>query len=202
MRIRLKRIGVLGVVVGLALLAGCSSYPTADRTVSEIMTARERLLSLHAFKLRGRMAFRQDDVNYPGRFVWDYRDRIHSLELVAPLGQGWLTLNSTPILATLETSTGLQVSDSSMDQLLQRVVGFDVPATLLRYWILGLPAPGYDYEVTEGEGGVYSEIVQQGWKINCRNFEVNDGVWVPKRITAVQDNLEMRVVVHERILMF
>lgn len=196
----LRWLGLL--LTGLLLLGGCSTVPPPATSATSLEQARAKLRSVRAFTFRGRMAFRDDDINYPARFDWDYNAQSERLELTAPLGQGWLTLTRTPTHAQLDTSTGLQRREQGLDQLLRDIVGFDVPVRALRFWMVGLPAPGEVFEATANDTGLYSEIVQQGWRVVLRDFELHDELWLPKRITATRDKLEVRVIANERILLF
>ena len=193
---------LVSLLIGLLLLGGCSTVPSPATSATSLEQSRAKLRSVRAFTFRGRMAFRADDINYPARFDWDYNAQSERLELTAPLGQGWLTLTRTPTHAQLDTSTGLQRREQGLDQLLRDIVGFDVPVRALRFWLVGLPAPGVAFEATTNDAGLYSEIVQQGWRVILRDFEVHDELWLPKRLTATRDKLEVRVIANERILLF
>jgi outer membrane lipoprotein LolB len=188
----------LGVAL---LLGGCSTAPPPVSD-SAMETARAKLRSVQAFTFRGRLAFRYEETNYPTTFVWEYGKQSERIELKAPLGQGWLTLTRTPHDARLKTSTGIERHEARLEPLLRDMIGFEVPVQSLRFWMVGMPSPDAPYEAESNESGLYSELLQQGWRVVFRNYEMHDELWLPRRVTATRENLEVRSIISERTLLF
>ena len=70
-----------------------------------------------------------------------------TLRLHGPFGQGSVLIEGQPGSVSLRRANGQVTRAGSAEALLSQELGWSVPVSVMRYWILGRPAP--DYPVTD-----------------------------------------------------
>jgi len=186
----------------ILLLAGCAT----TRPPPTLLPAQEQealLQSLPGFSMDGRAAVKVGDEGPPAFSVdWRQQGDETRLRLSGTFGGG-LAVTWRPGLLRLTGGRGEQYENAEAEAVLMRELGFVPPFEALRYWMLGLPAPG---EPPAGEAAPSAEgrrgaIAQQGWHISYdRWMNVGAGagaVQLPRRLTATRDDLRLRVTVEE-----
>src|SRR5690242_7704992 len=64
-------------------------------------------------------------------------------------------------------------------------LGFELPLAELRWWLLGLPAPGAPAEKHEdAAGGAITDFQQNGWRVSIDSRAPGLGFSLPARLTA------------------
>ena len=89
--------------------------------------------------------------------------------------------------------SGAPPSDAAWDELETRL-GASVPAGNLRYWMLGLAAPGEHEWHEPGSDGVVT-LQQGGWRIDYQRYSTEPGARVPVRMSASNGEARVRIVV-------
>jgi outer membrane lipoprotein LolB len=75
-------------------------------------------------------------------------------------------------------------------------LGFELPLAHLRWWLLGLPAPGMPAERHEdGAGGAITDFQQDGWRVSINSRAPALGFSLPERLTAERDGARMKLLV-------
>jgi outer membrane lipoprotein LolB len=187
----------------IMLLAGCATTPP-PRTLLSVDQQESLLQALPAFSMDGRAAARVGREGPPPFSVsWRQQGEETLMRFSGPFGAGGLGVTWRPGLLRLTGSRGEQFEDAEAEAVLMRELGFVPPFEALRYWMLGLPAPGEapaQQTAPAGEGR-RGELVQQGWRISYdRWMNVGasaGGVQLPRRLTATRDDLWLRVTVEE-----
>ena len=65
----------------------------------------------------------------------------------------------------------------------------------MRYWLIGVPAPGTPHEETLGADQRLSSLTQSGWLIRYGSFETVGAYALPQRIEMTTQGLRLRVAV-------
>jgi outer membrane lipoprotein LolB len=100
----------------------------------------------------------------------------------------------------ITTSRGDKLEGEAARLVLAQQLGFAPPLDALRYWILGVPAPG-DAATAEvrDAAGVLTAFSQQGWQLQFEEFRpqptARGAVQVPARLLAQHAELRLRLVV-------
>lgn len=195
---------ILAAIALIVLLAGCATTRGPPLTLLPVEEQETLLQSLPAFSMDGRAAVRVGDEGPPAFSVyWRQQGDETLLRFSGPFGAGGLAVTWRPGLLRLASGGGEQYENAEAEAVLMRELGFVPPFEALRYWMLGLPAPGEvpaQQSAPSGEGR-RGELVQQGWHISYdrwMNVAANaGGVQVPRRLTATRDDLWLRVTVEE-----
>lgn len=181
----------------MLLLGGCSSLPQ-PRPVPDRQLAWEehqyRIAGLHDWSISGRLAIQSGHEGWHVTLNWRQQRQDYSILLVAPLGQGSLKLDGNAESVTLRTDEGQTVVDNDPAQLLEREFGWRVPVRSLRYWVLGVPAPGPREEQID-EFGRLSHLQQDGWAIRFLDYAPQQGVELPGRVFVSNHRARVKLVI-------
>ncbi|MCW8957956.1 MAG: lipoprotein insertase outer membrane protein LolB [Gammaproteobacteria bacterium] len=181
----------------LLLLAGCSSAPPRQLPNDSQLAWQERqyrLASLTDWRLTGRLAIQSGHEAWHARISWAQDSQNYTIELIAPLGQGSLRLDGDNRTVTLLTDKGESVSATDPGALLQQQFGWRVPVAALRYWVLGVPAPGARQEQLD-EYGRLSQLEQGEWKIQFLDYRQHQGLELPGRVFVNNHQAKVKLVI-------
>jgi outer membrane lipoprotein LolB len=184
------RSGSILLFVALAM-TGCAVAPRTTPVPQD-------LSELDRWQARGRIGVSGPETGGSGSFEWRQRGDRAEIEIRGPVGVGSVRLElrgdgPKPDLR-LETSDGQTLeSDAAWGELEARL-GAEVPAGQLRYWLLGLAAPG-DHQWMQEPADSAATLEQSGWRIDYQRYSMDPGVRVPVRLRAASGDARVRIVV-------
>ena len=79
--------------------------------------------------------------------------------------------------------------------LLLRQTGWRVPVRALRYWVLGLPAPGPVKGRSLDRYGRLAKLSQSGWEIEFRDYQRSGSLELPVRIFVTNHRARVRLAI-------
>lgn len=180
----------------LLLLAGCAATPELPPVADPSQAwadHQHRLAGVAAWQLGGRIAIRTEDEGWQAGIDWKQQDQDYLIQLTGPLGQGSLRLQGDGRLVTLSSGDDVLV-DEDAETLLYRQMGWRVPVAALRYWALGLPAPGpAEHELNPQ--GLLARLHQSGWTIEFRDYVRRGELTLPGRLFISNHRAQVRLVV-------
>lgn len=191
-----SRIALLGLAL---LLAGCSVAPPRPQPADTRRAWQQHqaeLATLHQWRLTGRLGIQTGHEGWHAGIDWRQTNGDYTITITAPLGQGSLQLQGDPDGVILQTSEGETVSAEDPGLLLYRQFGWKVPVASLRYWVLGLSAPGEAVESLD-EFGRLSHLQQADWEIEFLDYETQHGVELPGRVFVTNHQAKVRLVITE-----
>jgi outer membrane lipoprotein LolB len=188
-----RRVFLPGVVVLLLALAGCASVtpgPTAPLP--------QDLSALDRWQAHGRLGVSGPDSGGSGSFDWQQRGDRADIQIRGPVGVGSVRLQmqgsaERPDLR-LETGNGQTLESDAAWRELEARLGAAVPAGSLRYWMLGLAAPG-EHRWLEPAADGTTTLEQGGWRIDYQRYSDEPGVRVPVKFRAMSRDARVRIVV-------
>jgi outer membrane lipoprotein LolB len=89
---------------------------------------------------------------------------------------------------------GAPPSEAVQAQLQDRL-GFELPIDDLRYWLLGVPAPGTAFELTLNSQDRAERVSQSGWTIDFDGYRTVDGELLPDKLVMRRDGVRVRIAV-------
>lgn len=197
----------VGLLLAVALtLNGCAQAPIeATAAVDAVQSPQQlhasRLDALAQWQVSGRMAVQAGGEGYHGRFDWNQHGERMQLGVSGPFSQGSVRLLSDGEFFELRDGNGGSARAISADQLLFKATGLQIPVAGLRYWIVGLAAPGDVQQPVHDERGRLQSLRQNGWNIRYRAYMADDidGVSLPRKLfldrQSVDGELRVRLVV-------
>lgn len=187
---RLTRL-VLLFVLGVA--AGCASVPRPVSLPAD-------LYDLDRWQARGRLGVSSGAGGGSGSFIWQQRADLADVQIRGPVGIGSVHLqvkgdDRNPSVR-LQTGNGQVLESAAAWSELEARLGAPVPAGRLRYWMLGLAAPGEHRWSEPGADGEMT-LEQDGWRIDYQRFSTDAGARVPVRIRATRGDARVRIVIDQ-----
>lgn len=179
------------IVAGLLAL-----FSTACTQIPPRSTTDWAPPALNAWELQGRIAVRAGDDGWHASLKWRQRGASYQADLSGPLGQGALRLRGDDSGVTLESADGERDQSTDADALLARHTGWNLPVSGMRYWVLGLEAPGSEARWERDANGRPQRLLQDGWVIRYTDFQEQPGMGqLPRRIEMEREGLHARLLI-------
>jgi len=170
----------------LAWLSSCAITPR------QAPVATRDALTLGAWQARGRIAVAGPEGGGSGSFTWSQRGATGEISMRGPIGIGNVQLLLSDSSLRVRTGDGQEFEAESAQEELAMRLGARVPTNELRYWMVGVPAPGeHQWEHSDGT----STLVQHDWRIDYQRFGITGGVRLPLKLLAVNGRARVRIVI-------
>lgn len=189
---------VAACVLVVAVMASCRTAPPkgvmgpgADAPWPEQRTALE---TFDRYSLDGRVAVAANGQGFSASLRYAQVARRTELSLEGPLGIGGLQVKMDGEDLEIATSRGERLDGMEARAELERRLGFALPLAQLRWWMLGIPAPG-ESTVNMGEGGEIRDFTQAGWRVIINTRTPSLGFSLPQRLTAERDGARLKLLV-------
>jgi outer membrane lipoprotein LolB len=172
------RVLLLGLLSGVALMAGCATRPvtpTAPATAGRSADPAE----LSQWTAKGRLSLAAAGEGGIGSFVWQQRSERTELSVRGPLGAGGLHVVTDGERLELLDDAGRTLDGEAARLELEQRLGTRLPLDALRYWMLGVPAPHDD----------------GAWTVSFDEYRPVQGWSLPRKVTAQTGDTRVRIVI-------
>jgi outer membrane lipoprotein LolB len=191
--------GRAAAVAALLLVAGCKTLPPAapvgpgaDAPWPE---QRAALAKLDRYGLNGRVAVAAQGQGFSASLRYQQHATRTNIALDGPLGIGGLRVDVDGENLKIATSRGEKLDGQAARDELERRLGFALPLTELRWWLLGIPAPG-EVSISQDAGsGEIHDFVQNGWHVSINARAAGLGFSLPQRMTAEREGARLKLFV-------
>lgn len=153
------------------------------------------LARLGTFALRGRLA-KTGFGGFSGELSWIQDGSHFEVHFYGPLGVGAVAIDGEPGQVNIRTKDGSYQTDAP-EQLMQDKLGWSLPVDGLRYWVLGLPAPGTTPQLRLNSEGLLQSMDQEGWHLDYLEYQTADGYRLPRMFTLSDAQRGFRVVIDQ-----
>jgi outer membrane lipoprotein LolB len=190
------------LVAVLAIVSACRTVPPpapvivgpgADAPWPE---QRAALAKLDRYNLNGRVAVAANGQGFTASLRYEQLPAKSHLALDGPLGIGGLRVALQGDDLRIETSRGEKLDGDAARAELERRLGFPLPLDEMRWWLLGVPAPGGEatarYDIATNE---MTRFVQHEWSVTIEKRMPALGFALPMRLTAEREGARMKLVV-------
>jgi outer membrane lipoprotein LolB len=168
------------------MLSACATHaPRLDNRAGGV-----ELANIESWHAKGRLGVSSGEKGGSGSFVWDQENDRSTVQLSGPVGVGSVRLSLKGTALAIQTADGQKFeSQAALDELRNRL-GADVPVEKLRYWIVGLAAPGPHRWLNAD-----TELEQDGWHITYQDYLEDSGMRLPTKVVASSGPARVRVLV-------
>lgn len=177
------------VLTSLLLLnAACITQPQRIVGTSAVRDAGE----LRDWTASGRMGISGVEQAGSGGFTWRQQADISDLQVRGPMGMGLLAIHLQGQRLTLQASDGTQYDAAQALAELEQRLGAPVPVAQLRYWVLGLAAPGVHQWLAPS-----TTLTQEGWQIRYSDWLQRGALRLPGKVILSREQVRIVIVVQE-----
>ncbi len=180
------------ILMAVALfLSGCSTR--SIEKIQYLPTQNQHLHGLEHWRLKGRIAMSNASDSWSANIDWVHEKNKESIGLSGPLGQGSARIVLLPDLIVIDQGDGKVGYSTNIDSYIKQQLGFVVPVTALRFWVLGLPAPDRDFVRLE-EG--FEQLL---WEVHFLSFIPVGNNLMPRKIIIKKKSAKLKLVVEQWI---
>lgn len=190
----------------LVLLGGCATTPepVSSADVEVLWASRQTVLSqLQHWKIEGRIAVQLDEEGWQAGMHWHQQNDRYQLDMLDPFGRKVARLTKGPRGVELRLSKGKSAHSVDAESLMQRLLGYSLPVSGLRYWVRGIPDPQHHInQIRLDASGRLAWLEQSGWEVSYQRYHQHSTtIDLPSKMTLTSKGLKVKVVVSEWELM-
>jgi len=185
----------------LMLLSACSTIRPVEvdqpARVHLYETKFDRLAIFSDWNMVGRLGVSNSEDGGSGHLSWRKNSSDSQMDFHGALGRGAWSLEADETGAQLKLADGTIHRAESIDLLVWKQVGWEIPVDKLSWWVRGLVAPGeYQGRLIDDQGNL-SELVQNGWTIEYYRYRVIAGISLPVKLVARQADWKVKLAISE-----
>ncbi|HUH55132.1 MAG TPA: lipoprotein insertase outer membrane protein LolB [Rhodanobacter sp.] len=167
-----------------------------DASLLAAQHAREQALApVDRWVLQGRLGVSNGSDGGSGSFSWSQDGDHYEFVLRAPVTGKSFRLSGDNHGALMEGLDGGPIRGRDAESLMHRALGWDVPLSDLRAWVLGLRADSGPAELTFGEDRLPATLLQDGWSVDYREWDTNRQPPLPKKLYAAKPPYKVKLVI-------
>lgn len=180
------------------LVAGCAVQRGIDLPpMPDWESRRDVLAAIERFEFKGRVGVRAGDDGFNGNLRWRQDGEAFSASVSGPLGIGTVRLEGAGRQVRVTDGDGEVHELEDADRDLYELYGWTLPVTSLRYWALGIPDPTLPASTEFGADGQLVRLVQRDWTLDITEYREDAGQLLPRRLTAVNHETRVRLVIDD-----
>jgi outer membrane lipoprotein LolB len=158
---------------------------------------RDQLLHLAHWRLDGRIAVRTSADAFQASLQWEHERAQDRVLISGPFNQGGVSIVLQDKLILVRESGGEVKTSSDPAALLRKELGFAVPLSSLRYWVIGIAEPAASSIPTYDEAGQLRLLSQAGWQLRYENFIPVEGLMLPQKLAGQGGDMSLKLVVDD-----
>ena len=188
----MKRAGAIALAT---CLAACATLTPETDGLGHAERMR-RIASVDQWELRGRISVDTGDDAYQGRFTWRQTDDEMRLLIRGPLGAGAVEIRGTAdALVVRARGESWQMQDPETE--LSDLLGWWLPVSSLRYWLLGAPDGRFPDTRLINEAGLLTSLEQRAWQLDYTRYDLQHDLLIPRSVELTHAPLELAVTIDD-----
>lgn len=170
------------------MLSSCSSKPVKTKISTSWQSRQAILAEIDQWQLHARIGLRSKHRSGSASLIWDEIPGQRNLRLLGPVGGGLILLQQDSTGVTLTDSKGKTWYATDASELIQRVTGWQIPVSGLRWWLLGMTEPGSKAAYTLDQSQRLASINQDQWKVAFDKYSMFGRYELPTSIIIESDS--------------
>ncbi|MBT8421182.1 MAG: lipoprotein insertase outer membrane protein LolB [Gammaproteobacteria bacterium] len=193
------RIQHISVLILAILLTACTTMPEfswlTDQDSDAAWRARSsKLDNIHEWSATGRIAINMEDEAWNVGVHWRQQQDDYRIRFNAPLSSGSAQITGGPDGVTLMSADHKTFSAADPESLLSEVMGWHIPVSGLRYWILGMPEANTPVDGVKTDlDGKLRQMEQSGWNIRYLSYRRIEDFELPVWLVLENASLNARI---------
>lgn len=176
------------------LLFSTACTNTAVENKQSIVIREALLKNLNQWHIQGRLAITNGVEAYSVKLQWKQQDDTFHLAIIAPVGHQGVILTGNNKQMIAKFSNGQVIHAQNPESFLQKQMGWDLPVSQLRYWILGSTKPQQNIVLDQSTNLPTLRKVS-GWKIEYLQYKIVQKLALPKRIDMEKGDIKIRLII-------
>jgi len=201
----MKSLYSLSVLSFFLWLTGCATPDVKEQTgvLVNWQQQQQKISQLRHWAINGRISVQTEQEGGQADYTWQQHNQTdYDIRLQAPMGAGTTLISGREKGVNLKTSSGEELFDTNVDELMLRLNGWPLPVSGLQYWVRGLPAPTSQHEVSQwNKKGLPRVILQDGWRIEFRKYKTVAGNLLPGKLfisrSGGDEEVDVRLIIRQ-----
>jgi len=178
------------------LISACVTPKSLELPDLSDWESRQKILvGVDEWEFAGRIGVSAGEEGFNGQLRWRQDGVVFRARINGPLGVGTVFINGDRREITVTDRDGVVTELHDAEVELRQMYGWTIPVASLRFWALGIPDPASPAETEFGEDGQLSHLRQQNWEVDITQYAQGGGQLMPRRLTAVNDDVKIRLVI-------
>ncbi|MEE9411989.1 MAG: lipoprotein insertase outer membrane protein LolB [Methylococcales bacterium] len=144
--------------------------------------------------MNGRSAANYAESGWQAGVNWCQTGNQTTLELSGPMRLGTVLLSYRLGELWIRESADYLSITHQPHRLLRERLGFSIPLSALKFWLIGVAEPGViDYQEINSDGYL-SLFHQHGWVVKYNNYSLVSGYLLPGKIKLTKNSVSLKIV--------
>jgi len=180
----------------LLLISGCAVRQGLELPDISSWEARESVLgALDDWEFSGRIGISAGAEGFNGKLRWTQHEEEFRATISGPLGFGAVRIEGLGPTVVHTDKDGVRTVLNDAETELRQLYGWTIPVKSLRYWALGLPDPSLPAETRLNADGQIEALAQLDWTVEISSYRKGGGQLMPKRLSAINADTKVRLVI-------
>ena len=196
----MKRLIIL--LMTTLVITGCSSLSNNKQPAQSTEIAIswidhvQNMRLINDWQANAKVAIAIQKKTQSAKMTWLQQDSQFDITFSGPFGHAGPRISGSDTSVTLLIPKEQPLTGSSASALLQQRLGWQLPVENARYWMLGIPSPTSESEVTLKDERLLS-LQQDGWIINYTDYTKVDDEYRPSKIIITRGDFKILLVIYK-----
>jgi len=163
------------------MLAGCASVQEQSKTKVPS--------SIRSWSMDGRIGVQSSEGAWQANLYWEHDPAQDRLRISGPLNQGLVSIVVQKDLIYVNEGEGVTTLSRDPDAMLRQRLGFAIPLTSLRYWVLGVSDPE-KASVSLSD----ARFRQLGWEVVVDELAPVSGWSLPQKLRVQGAGVRLKIL--------
>jgi len=180
--------------IGL-FFSGCASLQPAPSNADESWAARqERLNDLTSWAMTARLSLTTPEQTQTLNVVWNEQPDQYRIRISGSFGQTGAMIYGSDTGVEVTTSDGVWQGET-LEDFVSSELHLALPFNALRYWLLGIPAPGAITQLHIDTNHRLEQLSQYEWQLTYREYDTDTDL--PRRLRLEHEQWRINMVIQQ-----
>lgn len=177
------------------LLSGCANFQTPLPLAYETWADRQsRLGELTQWTLSARVSINSPDQVQFFTIDWHEQPHQYQIRLTGSFGQTAALIQGSSLGVEVTTAEGTWTGND-LEDFGSSNLQLAIPFSALKYWVLGLPAPGATEDLVIDSNNRLQQLSQFDWVLTYRDYDAQANL--PRRLQLEHENWRLNMVIQQ-----